>query len=365
MPNAEPARDRRAERRDSTRAEILEAAWELCRTQGLAGLSLRDVARKIGMRPPSLYWYFDSKQAIYDAMFAQGNRQLLERLAQQRWFLWMLTGLNAAVAVYLFFRMPESPRWLEARERRDQARKIVQQMEARVMKRHPVLPEPDLSPYEVVAQENTPWWAPFGRNYVVVTVFLLVVMILGYGGIVYGGASQILIFLTINRGYSAGFIFAMTAWAGVIATAIYILNAYFGDRLERKWSSSAALSCSPAPIGACTRCTARWACTSSTLFRLSAGRCGCGACTCTYPQLPDPDALAGHRLDRRRGPPRRLGRRPDRRSALHRDRPAALLPVRHDPVRAAARPPGRGLRETPARPRTRRTVPVAAGLPAG
>ena len=32
------------------------------------------------MRPPSLYWYFDSKQAIYDAMFAQGNRQLLERL---------------------------------------------------------------------------------------------------------------------------------------------------------------------------------------------------------------------------------------------------------------------------------------------
>ena len=82
---AESTRDRRAERRESTRAEILEAAWELCRTQGLAGLSLRDVARKIGMRPPSLYWYFDSKQAIYDAMFAQGNRQLLERLTEQDW----------------------------------------------------------------------------------------------------------------------------------------------------------------------------------------------------------------------------------------------------------------------------------------
>jgi len=81
----EPTRDRRAERREATRAEILEAAWELSRTQGLAGLSLRDVARKIGMRPPSLYWYFDSKQAIYDAMFAQGNRQLLERLTKQRW----------------------------------------------------------------------------------------------------------------------------------------------------------------------------------------------------------------------------------------------------------------------------------------
>jgi AcrR family transcriptional regulator len=81
----EPTRDRRAERRESTRAEILEAAWELARTQGLAGLSLRDVARKIGMRPPSLYWYFDSKHAIYDAMFAEANRQLLARLAEQDW----------------------------------------------------------------------------------------------------------------------------------------------------------------------------------------------------------------------------------------------------------------------------------------
>jgi AcrR family transcriptional regulator len=82
---AEPTRDRRAERREATSAEILGAAWELARAQGLAGVSLRDVARKIGMRPPSLYWYFDSKQAIYDAMFAEGNRQLLARLAEQDW----------------------------------------------------------------------------------------------------------------------------------------------------------------------------------------------------------------------------------------------------------------------------------------
>jgi AcrR family transcriptional regulator len=80
-----PTRDRRAERREATRAEILEAAWALARTQGLAGLSLRDVARRIGTRPPSLYWYFDSKHAIYDAMFAEGNRQLLQRLAEQDW----------------------------------------------------------------------------------------------------------------------------------------------------------------------------------------------------------------------------------------------------------------------------------------
>jgi AcrR family transcriptional regulator len=78
-------RDRRAERRDAVVAEILQAAWELARSEGLAGLSLRDLAARIGMRPSSLYWYFDSKRAIYDAMFVQGNQQLLSRLAEQHW----------------------------------------------------------------------------------------------------------------------------------------------------------------------------------------------------------------------------------------------------------------------------------------
>lgn len=78
-------RDRRAERRESTRAEILDAAWSLARTHGLAGFSLRDVARTVGMQPPSLYWYFDSKQSVYDAMFTQGNQQLLDRIRQQPW----------------------------------------------------------------------------------------------------------------------------------------------------------------------------------------------------------------------------------------------------------------------------------------
>jgi AcrR family transcriptional regulator len=74
---AEPIRDRRAERHAATREEILDAAWELAADQGLAGLSLREVATKVGMRPPSLYWYFDSKHAIYDAMYAQGCRQFV------------------------------------------------------------------------------------------------------------------------------------------------------------------------------------------------------------------------------------------------------------------------------------------------
>jgi AcrR family transcriptional regulator len=75
----EPIRDRRAERHEATKAEILDAAWELVRAEGLAALTLRDLAAKVGMRPPSLYSYFASKNAIYDAMFLQGNLELLRR----------------------------------------------------------------------------------------------------------------------------------------------------------------------------------------------------------------------------------------------------------------------------------------------
>ena len=66
-----PKRDRIAERREATRAEILEAAWELAQEKGLAEFTLRDLAERVGMRAPSLYSHFESKSAIYDAMFGQ------------------------------------------------------------------------------------------------------------------------------------------------------------------------------------------------------------------------------------------------------------------------------------------------------
>jgi AcrR family transcriptional regulator len=76
--SAVPMRDRRAERREATRAEILEAAQKLIREHGVAGLSLRDLGHQVGMRAQSLYSYFDGKHAIYNALFGQGCREYLE-----------------------------------------------------------------------------------------------------------------------------------------------------------------------------------------------------------------------------------------------------------------------------------------------
>ncbi len=61
----------------ATRREILDAAWELARTRGLSGWSLRDLGAAVGMQAPSLYVYFASKDAIYDALFADGYQELL------------------------------------------------------------------------------------------------------------------------------------------------------------------------------------------------------------------------------------------------------------------------------------------------
>ena len=58
------------------RTEILDAAWDVARRRGLAQLTLRDVAEGVGMQPPSLYSHFASKNAIYDAMFAQAWSEL-------------------------------------------------------------------------------------------------------------------------------------------------------------------------------------------------------------------------------------------------------------------------------------------------
>jgi AcrR family transcriptional regulator len=68
---AVPKRDRKAERREATRREILGAAWEIAHEGGLTGVTLREIAARIGMQPPSLYSHFASKNAIYDAMFGQ------------------------------------------------------------------------------------------------------------------------------------------------------------------------------------------------------------------------------------------------------------------------------------------------------
>src|SRR5579859_9767 len=107
----EPAFDRRRWRHEATKEEILGAAWELARTRGLAGFSLRDLALAVHMRHQSLYTYFPSKQAIYDAMFAQGMRALVEQRAALALDRDPIQALREAARAFLAFCVEDGVRY--------------------------------------------------------------------------------------------------------------------------------------------------------------------------------------------------------------------------------------------------------------
>lgn len=76
--------DIRTRKREQTRAEIVAAAWKLARRDGVAALSLQELAANLGMRAPSLYHYFSSKSALYDAMYGQGMQQFADHVQASR-----------------------------------------------------------------------------------------------------------------------------------------------------------------------------------------------------------------------------------------------------------------------------------------
>jgi AcrR family transcriptional regulator len=70
------SQDRSTARRRATIEEALTHAQALIAEQGAGAATVSEIARRLGMRAPSLYKYFPSRHAIYDALFARGNAQV-------------------------------------------------------------------------------------------------------------------------------------------------------------------------------------------------------------------------------------------------------------------------------------------------
>ncbi len=92
-------------------AGIVASAWKLAREHGIAGVSLHALAREVGIRQPSLYEYFDSKDALYDAMFADGNRQLLQFLDAQKFSRQPRLALKQWLAAFADFALEDPARY--------------------------------------------------------------------------------------------------------------------------------------------------------------------------------------------------------------------------------------------------------------
>jgi len=66
---------------ETTRDRILDVAESLFAQKGLAGTAVRDIARAAGLTAPSLYNYFEGKQALYEAVIARGVQPLFDVIA--------------------------------------------------------------------------------------------------------------------------------------------------------------------------------------------------------------------------------------------------------------------------------------------
>ncbi|MCC5697309.1 TetR family transcriptional regulator, partial [Klebsiella pneumoniae] len=66
------------------KVELLEAAYRYALTHGLAGLSLRPLAKEIGSSPRVLLYLFGSKEGLVQALLTRARADELELLADLR-----------------------------------------------------------------------------------------------------------------------------------------------------------------------------------------------------------------------------------------------------------------------------------------
>jgi AcrR family transcriptional regulator len=113
-----PISDRTARRRQAAIDEALDHAERIVGERGAGAVTIAEIARLMGIRPPSLYKYFPSLHGVYDALFARGNAQLasyvdeavedlepgLDRLLEVTRAFVRWSMLNRGLAPLLFWR---------------------------------------------------------------------------------------------------------------------------------------------------------------------------------------------------------------------------------------------------------------------
>lgn len=103
----DPPAARRHRQRQAVLDAILQAARDVMRADGVAALSLHEVARRVGLRTPSLYEYVDGKTGLYDALFRLGVRLFAEYVDRARTSITADTSasdhLRARLTLYLTF----------------------------------------------------------------------------------------------------------------------------------------------------------------------------------------------------------------------------------------------------------------------
>jgi putative MFS transporter len=159
-------------------------------------------------------------------------------LIPARWqaFLWVSAAIEVIVLLpLLYWLLPESPRWLEARGRAAEADRLMADYERRVQQvtRAP-LPEPEHGMHPVVIAGKGAWREIFTNpQYRGRTCLLIVCWMLSYAGLIYGVGAFLPVYM-VDHGATAHIVFLTIAAAYLLLFVGFQVNSQLGDRLERR-----------------------------------------------------------------------------------------------------------------------------------
>ena len=156
--------------------------------------------------------------------------------SQWQAFLWVSAAVEIVVLLpLLYWKLPESPRWLEARGRHEEAETVMAEYErlVRAVSGAP-LPPPDEGMHPVVVAEHGAWKEIFTNPlYRGRTTLLIVCWLLGYAGLIYGVGAFTAVYM-VDHGATPHFVFLSIAGAYALLFVGFQLNSWLGERVERR-----------------------------------------------------------------------------------------------------------------------------------
>lgn len=98
----QPGQSRRERLRAMMSDDILTAAREIVRTDGFTALSMRSLARAVGVTAPTIYDYFPGKEAVLNSLYRVAVQDLIEQYDDI--LAGMTSGLDAIVEMARGYR---------------------------------------------------------------------------------------------------------------------------------------------------------------------------------------------------------------------------------------------------------------------
>jgi MFS family permease len=172
------------------------------------------------------------------ALVAVGVNMLAFWLIPSQWqlFLWVSAIIEIVVLLpWLYWKLPESPRWLEAHGRHEEADRAMAEYE-RLVQRHDSapLPAPSVGDNPVVMAGRGAWKELFtSPQYRRRTWVLIICWLTGYAGLIYGVGAFLAVYF-VDHGADAHFTFGTIAVAYLVLFVAFQVNAQIGERVERR-----------------------------------------------------------------------------------------------------------------------------------